>query len=191
MQQVILKTDIIRQMVRVEMTEYNAKIQELEDRLSAAEAELRALKAEKSEDDPPKPPHQRPYLENNQTYFYVDEKSEVSDTQWLSDLFDLGAYKIGNVFPTAEAAEFAAERLKVLAEMREWAGEWDDPWRIVYIANNIRAGSVYSGKGVTYGELRFATKADAENCIKAVGEDRLKKYYFGIPEDRGCCTSER
>lgn len=190
MQQVILKTDIIRQMVRAEMTEYNAKIQELEDRLSAAEAELRALKAEKSEDDPPKPPHQRPYLENNQTYFYVDVKSEVSDAQWLSDLFDLGAYKIGNVFPTAEAAEFAAERLKVLAEMREWAGIWDDPWVMIYDGWSPKAISIHA-PDVTFGELRFATREDAEGCIKAVGKDRLKKYYFGIPEDSGCCTSER
>lgn len=183
MQQVILKTDIIRQMVRAEMTEYNAKIQELEDRLSAAEAELRALKAEKSEDDPPKPPHQRPYLENNQTYFYVDEKSEVSDAIWLSDLFDLGAYKIGNVFPTAEAAEFAAERMKVLAKMREWAGNWDDEFALRYDKNSGIEPYCHAFPCKSYGEMRFATKEDADGCIKAVGEDRIKKYYFMIPED--------
>jgi len=172
------------------MTEYNAKIQEIEGRLSAAEAELRALKAGDN-NDLPEPPHKRLYLENNQTYFYVDEKSEVSDAVWLSDLFDLGAYKIGNVFAAENAAKFAAERLTVLAEMREWAGKWNDPYRIIYIDGRVEPETVFVGRCISYGEIRFATEADAKNCIKAVGEDRLKKYYFGIPEDRGCCTSER
>lgn len=172
------------------MTEYNAKIQDIERRLSAAEEELRALKARDNKDDLPTPPHQRPYLENNQTYFYVDEKSEVSDAQWLSDLFDLGAYKIGNVFVTESAAEFAAERLKVLAEMREWAGKWNDPVAINMNADYILGVESLSYPNDSFGELRFATEADAKNCINSVGEDRLKKYYFGIPEDRGCCTSE-
>lgn len=172
------------------MTEYNAKIQELEDRLSAAEEELRALKARDNKDDLPEPPHLRPYPECNQIYYHVDDMGEVDESEWRSDRFDLGARGIGNVFVTETAADFAAERLKVLAEMRGWAGKWNDPWEINYTPPMIAPMRVYVDN-CSGGELRFATREDAEDCIKAVGKDRLKKYYFGIPEDNGCCTSER
>ena len=81
-------------------------------------------------------------------------------------------------------AEFAIERLKVLAEMREWAGDWDDVFVLTYMGSEdiVRACTVVSFRN-TFGEMRFATKEDALNCIKAVGEDRIKKYYFMIPEE--------
>lgn len=76
-------------------------------------------------------------------------------------------------------------------ECFEWAGKWNDPYRILYIDGRVEPEMVFVGRCISYGEIRFATEADAINCIKAVGEDRLKKYYFGIPIDDGCCTSER
>lgn len=196
MVQVILKTDIIRQMVRAEMTEYNAKIQELEDRLSAAEEELRAekelraLKAGDNKDDLPEPPHQRPELKEGDMYYYISADGFVLLKSWFGAPRGYDSRVIGNVFRTKDAAEYAAEYCKVLAEMREWAGKWNDPYRILYIDGKVEPETVFVGRCISYGEIRFATEADAENCIKAVGEDRLKKYYFGIPEDNGCCTSE-
>lgn len=172
------------------MTEYNAKIQEIEDRLSAAEEELRALKARDNKDDLPEPPHPRPYPECDHSYFYVNEMGGVDETKWNQDQFDLGTHEIGNVFVTEYAAVFAAERLKVLAEMREWAGKWDDPWYLRYDGGEIVAFKRHV-LTLNFGELRFRSEDDAINCIRAVGEDRLKKYYFGISEDDGCCTSER
>lgn len=173
------------------MTEYNAKIQELEDRLSAAEAELRALKARDNKDDLPEPPHPRPKLNCCKMCYHIDSTGTVLGGLWDNTTWDYQRLAIGNVFLTEEAADFAAERVKVLAEMREWAGKWNDPYRILYIDGRVEPETVFVSRCISYGELRFATEADAKNCIKAVGEDRLKKYYFCIPEDRGCCTSER
>lgn len=188
---VILKSDLIRQMVRAAiMTEYNAKIQEIERRLSAAEAELRALKARDNKDDLPEPPHPRPKPDCCEMYYHIDSTGDVLGGSWDYITWDYKRLAIGNVFRTVDAAEYAEERLKVIAQMREWAGKWNDPYRILYIDGRVEPETVFVGRCISYGELRFASEKDAENCIKAVGEDRLKKYYFGISEDNGCCTSE-
>lgn len=178
------------------MTEYNAKIQEIEGRLSAAEAELRALKAGKGEDDLPAPPHPRWKPSCGEFYYVLSGHGHIETLRWSlselkGDITDKECLSNGNVFRTEEDAENVAMRRKVLAEMREWAGRWNDPYRILYIDGRVEPETVYVGRCISYGEIRFATEADAKNCIKAVGEDRLKKYYFGISTDNGCCTSER
>lgn len=164
--------------------EYEAKIRDLERQL----IELKQAKVDDEND--PQPPHPRPKLNCGEKYYYNEHDGETFGYFWNYTDWDYGNLAIGNVFMTENAAVFAAERLKVIAQMREWAGKWNDPWIIIYDSFKVEAIPVY-GKDVTFGELRFASEKDAEGCIKAVGEDRLKKYYFGIPEDDGCCTSER
>jgi len=166
------------------MTEYNAKIQELEDKLYAVEEELRALKAGDSKDALPEPPHPRLKLKQGERYYCTENNGDTYSYAWWNTGWDSDRLAIGNVFVTENAAEFAAERLKVLAEMREWAGKLNDPYRILYNDGKVEPEKVFVGRCISYGEIRFATEADAENCIKAVGRDRLKKYYFGIPEKR-------
>lgn len=173
------------------MTEYNAKIKEIEDRLSAAEAELRALKAGDNKDDLPEPPHPRPMLNCSKMCYHIDSTGTVLGGPWDNTTWDYKRLAIGNVFLTEEAADFAAERLKVLAEMSEWSGKCADPYEIIYNYSTDMVIPNMDSDIFVHGDIRFASYDDAYNCIKAVGKDRLKLYYFGIPEDRGCCTSER
>ena len=67
--------------------------------------------------------------------------------------------------------------------MKEWAGGWLDPYAIVYNRELGQLAVADKSLFLSAGEMRFATKEDAENCVKAVGEERIKKYYFGVPED--------
>ena len=166
--------------------EYEAKIRDLERQL----IELKQAKVD-DKNDIPQPPHPRWKPENGEMYRFIDDSENVAALHWSGDQFDLRHFDVGNMFKMNDDAAFAIERLKVLAQMREWAGNWNDPYRILYIDGRVEPETVFVGRCISYGEIRFATEADAKNCIKAVGEDRLKKYYFGIPEDRGCCTSER
>lgn len=163
------------------LEEFEKKLNELEDLHNELKAQIAELH-ERGEEKP-KPPHPRPYPVDDQIMYYVNSMGELDETTWISDRFDLGARKIGNVFMTSDAAKFAAERLKVLAEMREWAGNWDDEFTLRYEksgrVNTFFITSTYR----SYGEMRFATWEDAEGCIKAVGEYRIKKYYFMIPEE--------
>lgn len=92
---------------------------------------------------------------------------------------------IGNCFRTKEDAEFAVERLKVLKEMRKFAfqPDWSNTnqmkWTLYYdySIDNIRLKMVSE---VDYGvPVHFETWEIAEECVRAVGKERLVKYYFG------------
>lgn len=161
------------------LEELEKKLFELDDLRMELNKQIAELK-ERGEEKP-EPPHPRPYPKDDQIYYYVMDMGEVDEMKWTSDRFDLGARKIGNVFVTESAAIFAAERLKVLAEMREWAGEWNAPYLLLC---GVAYGNVYVHWTTNAnGAIKFQTEEDAKNCIKAVGEERLKKYYFMIPED--------
>lgn len=152
---------------------------EYEQRLEALEREIAALRQETVEDEP-SPPHQRPELKQGDKYYYITTDGSILSKSWCNTLRDDNCRAIGNMFRTWDAVEYAAEYYKVLAEMREWSGKWDDPWRILYIDGRVEQETVFVGRCISYGELRFASERDAINCIKAVGEDRLIKYYFGV-----------
>lgn len=154
---------------------------EYEQRLEALEREIAALRQEVVEDGvTPKPPHPRWKPEEEEQYYTINVGYACAGLNyWDCDTLDGDIYSLGFVFKTEAEAEFAIERLKVLAEMREWAGKWDDPWVMIYDGWSPKAILIHA-PDVTFGELRFATREDAEGCIKAVGKDRLIKYYFGV-----------
>lgn len=148
------------------------------------QAEFNALKKAQAEEAKPKPPHPRWKPEYKGKYYIVLYNGCSVETYWAGCTNDNDEYAIGNIFKTKAEAKFAAERMRVLAEMREWAGNWDDGVAIKYDGTNKMISTTFiSPRQYTFGEMRFATKADAEGCIKAVGEDRIKKYYFMVPEE--------
>lgn len=162
---------------------------EYEQRLEALEREIADLKLEIFAVGSEIPPHHRPELIPGKKYYYLDSGGNVMSALPEKMTSDSCRLDFGNVFRTRDAAEYAAEYYKVLGEIREWAGNWNDPWKMSCDSYKVEAIKDYI-ICVTCGEIRFATESDAKNCIKAVGEGRLKKYYFGIPEENGCCTSE-
>ena len=180
--------------MKMTRAEYEQRFRDLAEKISDLSGELIALKSAYIEDEPispcPKPPHPKPELRAHQEYYYISSYGGSIYTKYDDTRIENRMRDIGNVFLTEEAAEYAVEYFKVLSEMREWAGNWHDKWRLYYCDGRIEPEAVYIGEYVTYGEMRFATEADARNCIKAVGEDRLKKYYFCVPEVHECCTSE-
>lgn len=157
--------------------EYKAEIEALKKRIE----ELENVKIEAA-----RPPHPHFKPEDKNEYFEILSTGLLSANIW-SDSSDycMDAYDIGNVFRTTADAGFAAERLRVLKEMREWAGKWNDPYTLCYMWDSTGSdiAVVFGVAQVVYSEIRFATKEDAENCIKAVGRDRLIKYYFGVKDN--------
>ena len=156
--------------------------QELEDRQSAAEEELRALKAEKGKDDLPTPPAQRWMPHSYEHYYFYDSTGAVDAKIWCFEPGDIDRYNLGNVFMQRSDAEFAVERSRVILAMQAWSGKCCDPYEIIYNYSADRVIPNMDSDIFLHGNIRFASFDAACNCIKAVGEDRLKKYYFGIPE---------
>ena len=155
---------------------------EYESKLAELERQLAELKKAEIEEEKPSPPHPRWEPEEDQYYFRV-ELGEACPSTWTDAFADRRRYEYGNVFRTEAEAEYAAERMKVLTEMREWAGKWDDEFQIGY-SKDFGVVSIYADTSlVVKGDMRFESYDDAKNCIEAVGEDRIKKYYFGVPDD--------
>lgn len=156
---------------------------EYEQRLEALEREIAALRQEAVEDGAEKPPHPKPEPKRGQIYYSIENNGKAYSHTWIGTRFDTRwdseRLAFGNVFRTRDAAEYAAEYYKVLGEMREWAGNWDDPWYLRFFDGNIAVNERVLAT-ISIGELRFASENDALNCIKAVGKDRLIKYYFGV-----------
>ena len=113
--------------------------------------------------------------------------------------YDERAYSVGNCFKTREEAEFALERLKVIAEMKRYIAEHDDvelDWNnyqqrkhyIFYLhpddengiaGNIIGINNVYSVQELE-NTLYASSLKILKDMINEIGEDRIKKYYFGV-----------
>ena len=121
--------------------------------------------------------------------FFSDSCGHIEYVTWVGNPSDKQRFALGNCFKSREEAEFELERLKVLAEMRkfeepkdrEWDGSVNHHWFIFYdlTLNAIAIDRLYCYKS---SDIYFESQEVAEECIKAIGEDRIKKYYLGVME---------
>lgn len=118
-------------------------------------------------------------------YYYVGENGYVYDDHWRNYEVDNLRYSIGNVFQTEEEAEFEAERLRVIAKMREYAfdPDWDndeqEKYFIVFSHWNKKI-EILCIALTRHGDIFFKSKTDCQKCIDEVGDDNIKKYYFKV-----------
>ena len=127
------------------------------------------------------PPHKMWKPEFQETYHHAAD-SESTYT-FVNDYIDCIRYDLGLMYKTKEEAQEEAERLKTLKEMREWAGKNYDGAYIYYHKPSGNIMIDWDGDSTyCHGDIRFKCVDDAENCIKSVGEGRIKKYYFGIKD---------
>lgn len=123
-------------------------------------------------------------------YWALDSSGVAIASKWEDDNVDLARFAIGNCFKTEEEAGFAVECIKVVAELHRYAKEHNSPkfdrnirgcekWYPIYdqTINKIVFG--YS-KYMLNSEEMFETERIAKAAVKEIGEDRLKKYYFGV-----------
>lgn len=126
-------------------------------------------------------------LKYGDEYFFFTE-SGIRRSVWHDEMTCYARLGIGNVFLTEKDAEFAYERLMVIAELKKYAKEFsDEEWKksnlskysIRYDCQDFRvcASCCFLSKGA---EIYFESIQKAQEAIKAVGEDRVKKYYLGV-----------
>lgn len=124
--------------------------------------------------------------ENNTMYWYMNNSGTIACVPWYDDEADHDFFAIGNCFRTKEDAKFAVERLKVIAELKEYAEPEDAEW------NGVKQHYTLIYRGYTdgikleswtvsrNGALTFSSEETAFAAVKAVGEERVKKYYLGV-----------
>lgn len=108
---------------------------------------------------------------------------------WVDGEEDEKRLSIGNAFHTKKEAEFALEKLKVIHELKQFA----EPKNIVWDYFNEYHYIICYGctsKAIDYNyaiinkylDITFATEEMARKAVEAVGENRIKKYYFEVKE---------
>lgn len=129
-------------------------------------------------------------LKYGDEYFFLTESGIVQGGIWRDDMISLSILSIGNMFLTEEDAEFAIERLNVIAELKKYAKEFsDEEWKdydldkyyIMFDYNNHVINIDYANR-VKGNGIYFESPQKVQEATKAVGEDRIKKYYLGVKE---------
>lgn len=126
--------------------------------------------------------------EKDEEYWYLIKDGGVRVTTNDNYEVDKATIALGNYFQTCEEAEFEVERRKVIQQLRELSGGYKpkrgETWYV--LSYNMRAQYVYvDGRYDTtvHGvPVYFKNEVTVNEAVKTVGEDRLKKYYFGIEE---------
>ena len=123
-------------------------------------------------------------LIDGDSYYYISDNGLIYGVKWSFYNTHNDRLSIGNVFRNEEEAKHEVERRKVIAELKRFSRNFKKcayNYCIKYdVVNKVL--SVYNNYYYATGELVFATKKDAENAIKLVGEERILKYYLGVEE---------
>jgi len=145
---------------------------------------------------------QKGYIIKNETqwpsdgdrYYYISAEGDVLFSNWYISKngafshIDSERQDIGNVFKTQEEAKFECEKLKVLNKLKSLSDddqEWNGDNRHYFIVYDFEANDFYLRSNCSIKmphEYWFKSKESAENAIKIIGEDKLKKYVFGVEE---------
>lgn len=123
-------------------------------------------------------------------YYYINSNGDIKLSYYNTRSIDKRC--IGNFFKTDEEAEHMVEKLKVIKELQDFAIEnrdeeidWydkeQDKWEISYKDSNVEpiCNNYYRAQAFN---IYFASKEIAQEAIKTIGEDRIKKYYFDIED---------
>jgi hypothetical protein len=169
----------------------NENIEYLKKKADILENELLDLKKKISDMEDavktPEPPNKRWRAEKGDTYFYVALYGGEAKTD-MREPADDDLYETGNYFETIQEANFEYERLKVLNELCQWV----TPYRAKasygfypHISSTTKRYviDIVSSSSLPPDVLRFESKNTAKNAIKAVGEDRILKYYYRLNID--------
>lgn len=125
-------------------------------------------------------------------YYFLISDGEIDNKCFSpSSSVDTDRVSIGNCFRTEKEAKFTVERLKVLQKMKKFAEPETYAWNNMNVHYTFVYNTSTSKKDCLeiqgyyifkVGSIHFKSREDAEACIEAVGEDRIKKYYLRIED---------
>ena len=122
------------------------------------------------------------FPEYGDTYWCIGTEGIVYLNTFEGIQADRNILEIGNVFKTAEDAEFAVEKLKVEAELRKYSRPFESGETNcnIILSDNESVGTAYWHEIQCQGSIYFESEEKAQQAIETVGEERIKKYIFGV-----------
>lgn len=124
------------------------------------------------------------FSEGERCYCLTQIGEVITDT-WTDHEIDKRRLSIGNCFKTEEEAEFAIEKLKVLHELEELGRPFEADERNFFICldeGRITTKFMFYCQ-MCYFDCYFDTNVEVQQAIEKIGEDRIKKYLFGVEEE--------
>ena len=151
-------------------------LEELENKYKELGEEIEKLKAEKE--------NETGKLEHGDVYWFINHIGEIKLATWYGDPEDKTRYELGNVFIARWEASFKVEQLKVEAELRRFARPFVSNNRnyCLRYTHNSKVMYIEYFSSIQNSDIYFNTAEIAQKAIDTVGEERIKKYYFGIDE---------
>lgn len=132
--------------------------------------------------------------EKNESYFYIDDDGKIDKITYAQPGCSNYEFRIltNNYFKTEEKAEFRLEQIKVYNELKnfaddnndeiDWENENEDKFYINYVHLNKQVSCFTANSIQDIGQIYFTSEKVAIQAIEKVGEDRIKKYLFGVWE---------
>lgn len=138
-----------------------------------------------------KSPKKRWRAKRREKYYFIDSTGCIDSLKETNHAVDEHLYKVGNYFKTSEEAKFELNKRLVYQELKDYALEHNESeidWK-----NSDQEKWVifcdYQSKCLVYrdryacsdlGQIYFSSCEIAREAVKAIGEDRIKKYLFNI-----------
>lgn len=131
---------------------------------------------------------------NKDLYWYISNEGEIHSWNF-NKKFNTSSLNFGNCFQTKKQAKFMVEKLKVIHELEKFAFEnnekeidWNDVNQTKYYLGMFQSDkiiAVFSTYKWCYTpfNIYFTSEEIAEKAIETIGEERIKKYYFGVKDE--------
>ena len=126
---------------------------------------------------------EREFPQYGDTYWCINAYGGVSKEIWDGYDIEKDMLVIGNGFRTEQEAEFIAEKLKVEAELRKFSRPFkEDEYNYFILINSSHNNIVVDSDDdyQTQGAIYFESEEKAQQAVSTVGEERIKKYLFGV-----------
>lgn len=126
-------------------------------------------------------------LKKGDCYVIANIDGRLSEIHWDGMAIEKSCRNLGNCFLTKEEAEFECERRKIEAKMIKLGGRRkrnkdEDNY---YIAYENKTGNLAYHICIwenIQGAIYFDSEEKAEEAVKIIGKDIIKKYIFGVNE---------
>lgn len=131
--------------------------------------------------------------EEHEAYYIITCDGQIELSTEMNCPFDERIYELGNYFKTKKEAEFEVNKKLVYQELKDYALEhneyeldWEDEtqskWYICYDydVNPESLNYFLVWTLCDIGQIYFSSEEIAREAVKTVGEDRIKKYLFGV-----------
>ena len=119
-------------------------------------------------------------------YWLINAAGWICNSQWDDDDTDRERYLVGNCYPTEEECKFAREKLKVIAELKEYAEPKSRAWNgenvryHIYYNYDVEKVYISWAQMAKQNEIYFESEEKARQAIDAIGEQRIAKFYLGV-----------